>query len=343
VIVSDEGYGQNPFIQTTRPLVVVTAPGPSSGKLATCLSQLYHEFKNGNKAGYAKFETFPIWNLPLKHPVNVAYEAATADLQDINMIDYFHLEAYGVKTVNYNRDLAMFPVLKTILRKITGQDLYQSPTDMGVNMAGFGIFDDDAVQESAKQEIIRRYYGAKCDIKEGKEPQSVVDTIEMLMGELDINTTDRKVVEPALVRSAKVQGPVTAIELPDGQIVTGKQSELLSAPSSAVLNAVKKIAGLKENLKLISTAAIEPIIHLNKNILKNKKEYLNLEQTLIALAVSAASDKKAAKALKTLEKLRGCDAHTTHILNSVDLQLLRKLGINLTSETEFSSFELFME
>ena len=343
IIVSEDGYGQNPYIETTRPLVVVTAPGPNSGKLGTCLSQLYHEHKRGVHAGYAKFETFPIWNLPLKHPVNVAYEAATADLNDVNMIDYFHLQAYGIQTVNYNRDIAVFPVLKSILNKITGSDIYKSPTDMGVNMAGFGIVDDKAICHSAEQEIIRRYYNAKCDNKEGKEPIKVVKTIELLMSELNITEGQRRVVKPALDRSEETKAHALAIELEDGRIVTGKKSELLSAASSMILNAIKTVAGLNDKIKLIAKEAIDPIMRLNRDVFNSKKEFLNLEQTLIALCVSAATDKKSAKAVECLLKLKGCDAHSSHILGNIDMQMLRKLGINVTSETEFATFELFDE
>lgn len=342
-IVSEEGYGKNPYIETTRPLVVVTAPGPNSGKLATCLCQLYHEYKRGVKAGYAKFETFPIWNLPLKHPVNVAYEAATADIQDVNMIDHFHLQAYGVQTVNYNRDLAVFPVLKTIIKKITGDDLYKSPTDMGVNMAGFAITDDEAVRESACQEVIRRYYKALCDVREGKEKEATVERIEMLLGELGLKPHDRKVVQPALDRFKEVEVPVISIQTPSGKIVTGRQSELLSAGASALLNAVKSIAGFPDDLKLIAQSAIDPVIMLKSNILKSRKTNLDAEETLIALSVSASLDEKAAVALDCLRQLKDCEAHSTHMIGSVDCKVFRQLGINLTCEPEYVSFELFSE
>ena len=342
-IVSDEGYGMNPYIETTRPLVVVTAPGPNSGKLATCLSQLYHEYKRGVKAGYAKFETFPIWNLPLKHPVNVAYEAATADIQDVNMIDYFHLQAYGKQSVNYSRDLAVFPVVKTIIKKITGEELYKSPTDMGVNMAGFAIFDDEAVQESAKQEVIRRYYKALCDVRDGKEKQETLNRLEVLLSELDIKPSDRRVVAPAVERSNEIEAPVVSIETPDGKIVTGRQSELLSAGSSALLNAVKSIAGMDDDLKLIAQSAIDPVIDLKTNILKNRKTYLNAEETLLALSISASLDKKAAIAMENLKLLRGCEAHSSHIISNGELQIFRRLGLHLTCEPQYISFELYNE
>lgn len=343
IIVSDEGYGQNPYIETTRPLVVVTAPGPSSGKLATCLSQLYHEYKRGVKAGYAKFETFPVWNLPLKHPVNVAYEAATADLQDVNMIDYFHLEAYGEKTVNYNRDLAVFPVVRTIINKITGEELYKSPTDMGVNMVGNAIIDDQAVCKSAEQEVLRRYFKALCDVRDGKEKQATVDRIEMLMSELNLKPTDRAVVPPARERSERTGYPVVSVQTPNGKIVTGRQSELLSAPASSLLNAVKCIAGMADDLKLIAQSAIDPVIDLKTNILKSKKSNLNAEETLLALSVSASLDERAAQAMDCLKQLRGCEAHSTHIITNGEAQIFRKLGINLTCDPQYVSFELFSE
>jgi len=342
-IVSDEGYGQNPYIETSRPLVVVTAPGPSSGKLATCLSQIYHEHKRGIKAGYAKFETFPIWNLPLKHPVNVAYEAATADIQDVNMIDYFHLEAYGEKTVNYNRDLAVFPVVRTIINKITGEDLYKSPTDMGVNMAGYAIEDDEAIRESADQEVIRRYFKALCDVRDGKEKQATADRIEMLMSELNLKPTDRDTVVPARQRSENTGFPVVSIQTPSGKIVTGRQSELLTASSSALLNAVKCIAGMKDDLKLIAQSAIDPVIDLKSHILKNKKTNLNAEETLLALSISASLDERAALAVDCLKQLRGCEAHSTHMITNGEAQVYRKLGINLTCDPQYVSFELFSE
>ena len=342
-IVSDEGYGQNPYIETTRPLVVVTAPGPSSGKLATCLSQMYHEYKRGVNAGYAKFETFPVWNLPLKHPVNVAYEAATADIQDVNMIDYFHLEAYGEKTVNYNRDLAVFPVVRTIINKITGKELYKSPTDMGVNMVGNAIFDDEAICQSAKQEVLRRYFKALCDVRDGKEKQATVDRIEMLMSELNLKPTDREVVAPSRERSESTGYPVVAIQTPNGKIVTGRQSELLSASASSLLNAVKCIAGMPDDLKLIAQSAIDPVIDLKTNILKSKKSNLNAEETLLALSVSASLDEKAAQAMDCLKQLRGCEAHSTHIITNGEAQIFRKLGINLTCDPQYVSFELFSE
>ena len=342
-IVSDEGYGQNPYIETTRPLVVVTAPGPSSGKLATCLSQIYHEYKRGVKAGYAKFETFPVWNLPLKHPVNVAYEAATADIQDVNMIDYFHLEAYGEKTVNYNRDLAVFPVVRTIINKITGQELYKSPTDMGVNMVGHAIIDDQAICESAEQEVLRRYFKALCDVRDGKEKQATVDRIEMLMSELNLKPADRSVVVPSRQRSENTGFPVVAIQTPSGKIVTGRQSELLSASASSLLNAVKCIAGMPDDLKLIAQSAIDPVIDLKTNILKSKKSNLNAEETLLALSVSASLDERAAQAMECLKQLRGCEAHSTHIITNGEAQIFRKLGINLTCDPQYVSFELFSE
>lgn len=341
-IVSEEGYGQNPYIPTTHDIVVVTAPGPGSGKLATCLSQMYHDNKRGIKAGYSKFETFPIWNLPLKHPVNVAYEAATADLGDVNMLDYFHLEAHGSTTVNYNRDLQVFPVLRAIIKRIMGEDLYKSPTDTGVNMAGYCITDDKAVSEAACQEVIRRYYGALNDYKQGTGRLTTVERLEVLMNELNIKTSDRNVAVACMARNASGV-PVTAIELPDGRIVTGKQSDILSASSSAVLNGIKQLAGIDDSVKLISPSAIDPTLLLNKSIYKSKKQLLTLEQTMVALSISVAHSKEAYDAFNCLPQLKGCEAHSTHILSSVDAGIMRKLGFNLTTEPKFASDDLYIE
>ncbi len=340
-IVSDEGYGQNAYIETTRPLVVVNAPGPNSGKLATCLCQLYHEYKRGVKAGYAKFETFPIWNLPLKHPVNLAYEAATADINDVNMIDYFHLEAYGKTTVNYNRDIEVFPVVKSILNKISNTLDYKSPTDMGVNMAGYAIFDDEVCREASKQEIIRRYYKSCCDLKNGMAEQSTVAKIELLMGEMGIKPTDRKVVQPALAKEAASGKAAVAIELDDGRIVTGRDSELMSAPSSMLLNSLKVMAGIPDKVKLIAPNIIKPITMLKKQNFKEKNGKLNLEEILIALSICAATNDVANMAMEKVESLRGMQLHSSRMLSKTDEDVLRKLGINVTSEAKFASDSLF--
>lgn len=341
-IVSDEGYGANPYIETTRPLVVITAPGPCSGKLATCLSQLYHEYKRGVNAGYAKFETFPIWNIPLKHPVNVAYEAATADLKDVNMIDLWHLEAYGKTTVNYNRDIEVFPVVNNILTKITGQPgLYKSPTDMGVNMAGYGICDDDAVRDAAKQEIIRRYFKARCDYKQGRGDMETVERIESLMNELELSTNDRKVVAPALAKAEKSGEHAVAIELPNGKIVTGRSGELLTASAAAVLNSVKEMAGIRDEMLLMSPVVLEPIIKMKTEILRSKQKVLNLSDVLLALSICAATNPVASLAVTELKKLKNCEAHASCMLTSADDGALRSLGLNVTCEAEYPSSDLY--
>lgn len=341
-IVSDEGYGANPYIETTRPLVVITAPGPCSGKLATCLSQLYHEYKRGVNAGYAKFETFPIWNIPLKHPVNVAYEAATADLKDVNMIDPWHLEAYGKTTVNYNRDIEVFPVVNNILTKITGQPgLYKSPTDMGVNMAGYGICDDDAVRDAAKQEIIRRYFKARCDYKQGRGDMETVERIESLMNELELSTNDRKVVAPALAKAEKSGEHAVAIELPNGKIVTGRSGELLTASAAAVLNSVKEMAGIRDEMLLMSPVVLEPIIKMKTEILRSKQKVLNLNDVLLALSICAATNPVASLAVTELKKLKNCEAHASCMLTSADDGALRSLGLNITCEAEYPSSDLY--
>ena len=343
-IVSDEGYGMNPYIETTRPLVVVTAPGPGSGKLATCLSQLYHEHKMGKKAGYAKFETFPIWNIPLHHPVNLAYEAATADLKDVNLIDSFHLEAYGVKAVNYNRDLEAFPIVKNILSRITNDaGVYQSPTDMGVNMAGYGIFDDNAVQEAAQQEIIRRYYKCWCDHKLGRVDIEVPQRVEAIMQQLELKPEDRKVVRPALEKAELRDAPAMAVELDDGTIITGKSSNLMCAAASTMLNAVKHLAGIPDDVYIISPVALEPIMNLKSSIFGIKNPMLNLEEILIALSMSAARTKEAAKAVAKLDQLKGCEAHSTILLTQADEEIFRKLGMNLTCEPEFPTNDLYYQ
>lgn len=341
-IVSDVGYGANPYIETTRPLVVVTAPGPGSGKLATCLSQLYHEYKRGVKAGYAKFETFPIWNLPLRHPTNVAYEAATADLADINMIDPYHLEAYGISTVNYNRDIECFPIVKSILSKITGDDnLYRSPTDMGVNMAGFAITDDEAVRKASCQEIIRRFYKTSCDYKQGLCDMTAPQRIKLLMNEHKISVSDRKVVEPALKKAEKSGSPSVAIELHNGQIVVGRASRLMTGCSSAILNAVKTLADIDDKELLLSPEVLEPITKLKKEILHGDKCRLNLADVLTALSICAASDETVKKAYLMLHKLSDCEAHSSCMLPEIDMSMFRKLGINITCQPEFATKELY--
>ena len=335
-IVSDEGYGKNDYIETTRPLVVITAPGPGSGKMATCLSQLYHEHKRGVQAGYAKFETFPIWNIPLKHPVNLAYEAATADLNDVNMIDPFHLDAYGVTTVNYNRDIEIFPVVNAMFELIYGESPYKSPTDMGVNMAGNCICDDDACCVASRQEIIRRYYKCLCDKKRYGESKDDSYKLEILMKQAGISVEDRAVAKAALAREIQNDGqPAAAIELPDGQIITGRNGELLGASAAALLNAIKVLAGIDDEAKLISSESIAPIQRLKTEYLGSRNPRLHTDEILIALSSSAATDETAAKAMNQLSKLRGCEAHTSVLLSSVDEQVFKKLGMHLTSEPKY--------
>ena len=335
LIVSDEGFGKNDYIETSRSLVVVTAPGPGSGKLATCLSQLYHEHIRGITAGYAKFETFPIWNLPLNHPVNLAYEAATADLNDVNMIDPFHLEAYGVTTVNYNRDVEAFPVLVAIFEKILGHCPYKSPTDMGVNMAGNCIVDDEAVCTASRQEIIRRYYEALCDQKRGKQVEDALRKLDLLMKKAGVSPADRRVVAPALKRAEETGAPAAAMELPDGTIVTGKTSALLGASSALLLNALKALGGMHSDLHLISPAALDPIQHLKVAHLGNRNPRLHTDETLIALSISAATNPMAECAMEQLDKLRGCEVHSSVILSPVDERTFRRLGVNLTCEPQY--------
>ncbi|MFH1310390.1 MAG: DUF1846 domain-containing protein [Candidatus Omnitrophota bacterium] len=352
VIVSDEGYGANDYIKTKNPLVIVTGPGPGSGKLATCLSQLYHDYRKGQKSGYSKFETFPIWSIPLKHPVNVAYEAATADIKDYNMIDSFHLEAYNKTVVNYNRDMEVFPVLKRILEKITGSEsIYKSPTDMGVNRAGFGIIDDEAVREASKQEIIRRYFRAGCEHMMGFVDKETVQRIELLMEDLGVKIVDRKVVLPArkAAEEAKAKGKGNegifcgaAIELKDGSIITGKNSNLMHASSSVIFNAIKHIAEIPDNIHLLSPKTIESITNLKKNILNTKTVSLDLEEALTALSISSATNPTAQVAMEKLKELRGAEVHMTHMPTSGDEAGLRKLGVNLTSEPNFSTKSLFV-
>ena len=334
-IVSAEGFGKNDYIQTTRELVVVTAPGPGSGKLATCLSQLYHEHERGITAGYAKFETFPIWNLPLNHPVNLAYEAATADLNDVNMIDPFHLDAYGVTTVNYNRDVEAYPVLVAIFEKILGYCPYKSPTDMGVNMVGNCIVDDEAARYASCQEILRRYYEALCDQKQGKGSDATVRKLELLMKKVGATTAERKVVAPALALAEKTGKPAAAMELPDGTIVTGKTSDLLGASSALLLNALKHLAHMPDELHMISPVAIDPIQHLKVDHLGNRNPRLHTDETLIALSISAATNPTAELAMEQLSKLRGCDVHSSVILSAVDEKTFKRLGVNLTCEPRY--------
>lgn len=335
-IVSDEGYGQNEFIETTRPLVVVTAPGPGSGKMATCLSQLYHEYKRGVKAGYAKFETFPIWNIPLKHPVNLAYEAATVDLNDVNMIDPFHLEAYGKTTVNYNRDIEIFPVLNAMFELIAGVSPYKSPTDMGVNMAGNCIVDDEACCHASKMEIIRRFYQCLCDQKIKGVKNDEAFKLELLMNQASVNVSSRTVVNAAKEKSDKCDGkPAVAIELPDGKIVTGKTGDLLGAASSALLNALKELAGISHDIDLVSSEFISPIQTLKTEYLGSRNPRLHTDEILIALSSSCAANPLAKEALKQIPKLNGCDVHSTVILSSVDSKLFKRLGMNLTCEAEY--------
>lgn len=335
-IVSDEGYGKNDYIETERPLVVITAPGPGSGKMATCLSQLYHEYKRGVKAGYAKFETFPIWNIPLKHPVNLAYEAATADLNDVNMIDPFHLEAYGKTTVNYNRDIEIFPVVRSMMEMIAGESIYKSPTDMGVNMAGNCIVDDEACCVASRQEIIRRYYKCLCDQKITGVSKDDRFKLELLMNQAGISVDYRKVVGAALEREKNTgDHPALAIELPDGRIITGKTGDLLGAAASAILNALKALAGIDQEIDLVSASAIAPIQTLKTEYMGSRNPRLHSDEILIALSTSAADNELAAKALKQLDKLKGCDAHATVIISSVDESVFKKLGISLTCEPKY--------
>ena len=336
LIVSENGFGKNDYIETTRPLVVITAPGPGSGKMATCLSQLYHENIRGTKAGYAKFETFPIWNLPLKHPVNLAYEAATADLNDVNMIDPFHLEAYGKTTVNYNRDVEIFPVLRAMFEKIQGKCPYQSPTDMGVNMAGNCIIDDEVCREASRNEIVRRYFKALCDQKTGKNVDGELFKLELLLNQAGLAVGERPVEKQAHAVAERTDGaPAAAIELPDGTVVTGKTGPLLGAASSVLLNALKKLAGIDQEIDLVSARAIEPIQTLKTNYLGSRNPRLHTDEILIALSSSAAENETAAIALRQLSKLKGCDMHSTVILSSVDTDTIKRLGMYLTCEPAY--------
>lgn len=349
-IVSDDGYGKNPYIETTKPIVVVTAPGPGSGKLATCLSQLYHEYKKGRVAGYSKFETFPVWNVPLKHPLNIAYEAATVDLKDVNMIDSFHFDAYNNVAINYNRDIETFPVLRRIIEKITGEEsVYKSPTDMGVNRVGFGIIDDEVIKEASKQEIIRRYFKTGCEYKKGYVDKETFQRSKLIMEELNLKQEDRKVVIPARERSAKLREmsdkndvcPTVAIELNDGKILTGKGSDVLDATAAAILNAVKHYANISDEMHLISPVILEPIINLKSKTLGSKNTALNCEEVLIALSICAATNPMAQVAMEKLVMLKGCQAHSTTMLSTNDEQTFRELGIDITCDPEYPSESLY--
>jgi len=351
-IVSDKGYGQNDYIETKKSLVIVTAPGPGSGKLATCLSQLYHDYRKGAKSGYAKFETFPIWNIPLKHPVNVAYEAATADLRDFNLVDPFHLETYNKTAINYNRDVEVFPVLKRILEKITGStSMYNSPTDMGVNCAGFGIVDDKNVQEAARQEIIRRYFRYKCEYAVGFADKGTIERIEFIMDELNLKPENRNVVEPARKAAKEAERKKkgnegiycgAAIELKDGTLVDGKNSQLMHATPSLILNAVKRLAEIPDKIHLLSPNIIESIGKLKDSLSGSKKLSLDLEEVLIALSIEATNNQTVQLAVDKLKELQGCEVHTTYIPTPGDEAGLRKLGVNLTSDPNFSTKSLFV-
>lgn len=342
-IISDKGFGTNPYIRTTRNLVVVTGPGPGSGKLGTCLSQLYHERVRGVKAGYAKFETLPIWNLPLNHPVNLAYEAATADLDDYNMIDPFHLEAYRVQSVNYNRDIDAFPILREMLTRLIGEDTYKSPTDMGVNMAGLCIADDAIVREAAKQEILRRYFWTQVYYKEGRNELRAVQKIEQIMAQAGLETKHRKAVAPALEKARKSNSPAMSLILQDGrgQVITARTTDVLAAASNLVLNSIKALAGIPDDIHLISPSVLEPMLMLKKEILHDKNPLVSLEEVLNALAICAATSGAAKKALSCLPSLRNCEAHSSHIISKSDEMTLKKLGINVTCTPEFSSKDLF--
>ena len=349
-IVSDEGYGQNPYIETTKSIVVVTAPGPGSGKLATCLSQLYHEHKQGRAAGYSKFETFPVWNIPLKHPLNIAYEAATADLNDINMLDSFHFDAYNKISVNYNRDIETFPVLRRIIERITEEEaVYKSPTDMGVNRVGFGITDDEVIKEASRQEIIRRYFKTGCEYKKGYIDKETFERVKLLMEELNLKQQDRKVVIPARERCATLKQcsnkneacPALAIELNDGTILTSKSSDIMDATAAIILNAVKYFAKIDDEIHLISPVILEPIINLKSNVLGSKKPALDCENVLIALSICAATNPTAKVAMDKLEMLKGCQAHSTTIVSTNDEQTFRKLGIDITCDAEYATESLY--
>ena len=340
-IVSDEGFGKNEYIETTRPLVLVTAPGPGSGKMAVCLSQLYQDHCRGVQAGYAKFETFPIWTLPLKHPVNVAYEAATVDLDDMNMIDPFHLEAYGETTVNYNRDIEIFPVLSAVFEKIYGKSPYASPTDMGVNMVGNCIIDDEACREAAKQEIIRRYYAARCTLRQGHGSENEVEKLLMMLQKMGVSDDDRPVILSARQRAEETGAPALAIQLPDGRIITGKTSKLLGPSAALLLNALKALGGIDKNAHLISPSVIEPIQTLKCTYLGNHNPRLHTDEILLALSICAATDEKAARAMKQLPRLKGCEIHSTVILPHVDDNTFKRLKVNVTCDPKYQTHKLY--
>ena len=341
LIVSDDGFGRNDYVETSRSLVIVTAPGPGSGKMATCLSQLYHEHKRGVAAGYAKFETFPIWNLPLRHPVNLAYEAATADLNDVNMIDPYHLEAYGETAVNYNRDIEIFPVVRAMLEQILGKCPYNSPTDMGVNMVGKCITDDKACREASRQEVIRRYFHTACSIRQGLSKSAELYKIEMLLSQLNVGTNDREVVAPALAKAQETGEPAVAMSLPNGKIVTGRTGNFLGACAACLLNALKSLAGIEDAVDLISPEVIEPIQHLKVAHMGNRNPRLHSDEVLIALSICAVSDPQAHRAMEQLSKLAGSEAHATVILSRVDESLFRKLGVNVTCEPQYETSKLY--
>ena len=339
VIASEEGYGKNPYIETTKKLVVVTAPGPNSGKLGTCLSQLYHEHKRGVKAGYAKFETFPVWDLPLMHPVNVSYEAATADLGDINMIDSFHLEEYDIKAVNYNRDISAFPILKNILNKITGQDIYKSPTDMGVNTISKCIINDEIAQKAAKMEIIRRYYDSLYSYKKGIGSQKEIEVIKKLMNNVSISINDREIVKYALEKSEKENVNVLAIMLENGKVITGKESNLLSASSALLINTIKELSKIPDDVYLLSPSVLESILKLKQKTSYKRKYSLNLPEVLIALSICSKTNPVIEKTLEAIDKLRGLEAHSSYMVSTEELKVLKSLGINLTCEPKMLEYE----
>ena len=342
-LISDAGYGANSYITTTKPLVVVTAPGPGSGKLATCMSQLYHEYKRGEISGYAKFETFPVWNLPLDHPVNIAYEAATADLEDVNMIDPFHLEAYNIHAVNYNRDIESFPILRDILKKITGRDIYKSPTDMGVNMVGYCISDDKIVREAAKQEVIRRYYKAICDNRKGLATDRVVERLQQLMDKLRINPLDRDVVAPALEKSEQSGKPAVSIKLNSGIMVTGRNTDIMTAGASVILNCIKSIAGIPDGTLLIAESILRPIQDFKRMLKEDEEALLDTHDVLLALSVCAVTDKIAALALSKLQELRNVEAHSTYMFTNGEEGMYRNLKIGITSEPNRMSNKLYIK
>jgi uncharacterized protein (UPF0371 family) len=341
LIVSEEGYGKNDYIQTEKPLVVVTGPGPGSGKMAVCLSQLYYERVRGITAGYAKFETFPIFNLPLSHPVHLAYEAATIDLDDVNMIDPYHLEKYGVMATNYNRDVEIFPVLSRILKQITNEDVYNSPTDMGVNMIGFCITDEEVAKKAANDEIIRRYYRAMVDFRNGYIEENVLNKMQAIMNKAGVSISDRKTVATALAKAEETDGPAVAIELPDGVIVTGKNSSLLGAASAAILNALKHICNINDDTMLLSPNIIEPVQHLKVDYLGNNNPRLHVDEVLIALTISAQMNPAAYQAIHALPKLKDSQLHSTVILAAVDINTLRKLGMMVTCEPKYQTKKLY--